>query len=147
MPNNTDAIISEMRKAFAKVTRGSKGVTVGIHEDAGMHPDSTITNAQIGALLNYGTDKIQPRAWLIPGVKSAEQDMKDTVAHGLESGESVERIIQQVGVVAAGAVQQYMTDLQYPPNAPSTIAQKGSSNPLIDSGALRASVSWKVDKE
>lgn len=39
-----------------------------------------------------------------------------------------------------------ITTLQDPPNAPSTIAQKGSANPLIDSGRMRQAISWEVEE-
>ena len=38
-----------------------------------------------------------------------------------------------------------ITTLQDPPNAPSTIAKKGSSNPLIDEGRLRNAIAWEVE--
>ncbi len=36
--------------------------------------------------------------------------------------------------------QEYIANGVAPPNAPSTIARKGSSKPLIDSGVLRTSI-------
>lgn len=44
-------------------------------------------------------------------------------------------------------IQDKITDLDTPPNAPSTIAQKNSSNPLIASGGLRERITWKVVKK
>ena len=45
-----------------------------------------------------------------------------------------------------GQVQDYIVALQTPANAPSTIAQKGSSNPLNDEGRLRNSIRWEYDR-
>ncbi|BCQ68236.1 hypothetical protein PEQA60_22260 [Pseudomonas sp. Eqa60] len=56
----------------------------------------------------------------------------------------MDQILEAVGVVAEAAVKVYMTELRTPPNAASTIRQKGSSNPLIDTGAMRQSVTHKV---
>lgn len=146
---------AEIQRELAKL-RGNKYATVGIHEDAGEHPDSGMTNAQLGAKLNFGDETntlfghpapIPPRPWLIPGVESATPDVIDTIASGIEKGLPTDQIMEQVGEFAAGAVQQYMTDLRTPPNSAYTIAQKGSSNPLIDTGALRASVTYKVSNE
>lgn len=133
----------ELQREIDKLRRGGF-VTVGIHEDTGNHPDAGISNAHLGALLNFGTDRIPPRPWLVPGVESATPDIIDTLATGVESGTPMNQTLEQVGAIAAGAAQVYMTELRDPPNAPSTIAQKGSDNPLIDTGALRASVSYKV---
>lgn len=146
---------NELKRELEKF-RGSQYATVGIHEDAGNHPDSGMTNAQLGALLNYGNPHntlfgnpapIPPREWLIPGVQSATPDVLDIIRSGIEKGTDITTILEQVGAIAAGATQQYMTDLKDPPNAPYTIEQKGSSNPLIDTGALRASVTYNVTSE
>lgn len=143
---------AEIQRELAKL-RGNKYATVGIHEDAGNHPQSSMTNAQLGAKLNFGDETntlfghpapIPPRPWLIPGVKSATPDVIDTIASGIEKGLPTDQIMEQVGAIAAGATQQYMTDLKEPPNSAYTIAQKGSSNPLIADGDLRASVTYKV---
>ena len=146
-----------LRDRLGKFVKASnRAVTVGIDEDAGNHPDSGMTNAQLGALLNYGNPDnklfgnpapIPARPWLLPGVQSGQQDIIDTFADGIKNDRPMDQVLEQVGAFAAGAVQQYMTDLQQPPNSAYTIAQKGSSNPLIDTGALRASVTYKVTNE
>ena len=50
-----------------------------------------------------------------------------------------------LGTVMKGQIQKSITSLKEPPNAPVTIKRKGSSNPLIDEGFMRQSVSWKVN--
>lgn len=90
---------------------------------------------------------IPARPWLIPGVQKATQDIVETIGNGVKNGLVSSQILEQVGAIAAGSVQQYMTDLKSPANAKSTIAKKGSSNPLIDTGALRASVTYKVTSD
>jgi len=130
-----------------KEFRGDSFVTVGIHEDAGKVEDGSMSQAQNGALQNFGNDKIPARPWLIPGVQSATADIVDTIADALESGITPDQTLNQIGAIAAGATQQYITDLRTPPNAPYTIEKKGSDNPLIDTGSMRASVTWKVTSE
>lgn len=90
---------------------------------------------------------IPARPWLEPGVASATQEIIETIADGIEDGKTPDETLEAVGLVAAGAVKQYMTDLKTPPNAASTIKKKGSANPLIDTGALRASVTHSVSSE
>lgn len=136
----------ELKRELDKM-RSKQFVTVGIHQDAGNVEDGSMTQAQNGALQNYGNDKIPARPWLAPGVESATQDIIDVIADNLESGGTPDQILNQIGAVAAGATQQYITDLKDPPNAQSTIDKKGSSNPLIDTGSMRASVTWKVTSE
>lgn len=87
---------------------------------------------------------IPARPWLEPGVASATEEVLATIQEGMEAGKTMDQILEGVGVVAAGAVKVYMTELKTPPNAASTIRKKGSSNPLIDTGAMRQSVTYQV---
>lgn len=57
---------------------------------------------------------------------------------------TVDLFYQLVGTQIVTLVQDYMTDLRDPPNTPITIAKKGSSNPLIDTGELRSKITYKV---
>ena len=121
-------------------------VTVGIHEDAGMHEEGEITNATLGAILHFGNDNIPARPWLDTGVASGNKEYLAIIQQTAKKGGSLGDALEMVGLVAVGKVQQFMTELKTPPNAESTIEQKGSSNPLIDTGALRLSVTHKVSK-
>lgn len=55
------------------------------------------------------------------------------------------RTLNRLGLVAVGDVQTSIANLSSPPNSPVTIERKGSSNPLIDTGAMRQSVTHKVE--
>lgn len=121
-------------------------VTVGIHEDTGMAATGEITMATLGAVQEFGTDTIPARPWLVPGVEGATEEILATIEDGIEDGLAPEMILNRVGLVAAGEVKMYITELRTPPNAPSTIAQKGSDNPLIDTGAMRASVNYQIQR-
>ena len=87
---------------------------------------------------------IPARPWLKPGVNAGNLEYVNIIEKGAASGEPIDMTLNRVGVVAVAEVQKYMTELRTPPNAPSTIKKKGSSNPLIDSGALRQSVTYKI---
>jgi len=56
----------------------------------------------------------------------------------------VQTLFNRLGARMVGDVQKKITDLDAPPNAPSTIIKKGSSNPLIDTGGLRMRVTYRV---
>ena len=49
-----------------------------------------------------------------------------------------------LGLKIKSLIQKKITDLREPPNSPRTIAKKKSSNPLIDTGQMRQSVTHKV---
>ena len=132
-----------MRKELEKL-QTKKVALVGIHESAGIEEKSGQTVAFVGAANHFGTDKIPARPWLDVGVESGSEEYLEVIQDGIIEGESSEKVLEQVGVLAAGYTQQYITDLDSPPNAPSTIKRKGSANPLIDTGNMRQSVTYAI---
>lgn len=119
---------------------------------------ATERDAQDGKIRFLGTGKgfmelgvtgphkitIPARPWLVPGVQSGTVEYLRAIEKGVKKGDNLDMVLDRLGIIAVGKVQQYMTDLKTPPNAPSTIAKKGSSNPLIDSGMLRGSVTYSI---
>lgn len=51
---------------------------------------------------------------------------------------------EALGEYIVGEVRKYMVDLKVPANSQVTIDRKGSSNPLIDTGRLLDSITYKV---
>lgn len=97
----------------------------------------------------YGTDNVPARPFL--GLSSA--DINNQCAPILEQSaaalnnnntQQYDQLLDTAGNLAAGIVKQQITDLRSPPNAQSTIERKGSSNPLIDTGLMRQTVTYKV---
>lgn len=119
-------------------------VTVGIHEDAGTHPNSEETNAQIGATLHFGNSYIPARPWLDVGVRSGQSQYNQMIKLGIKKKENISLVLDRVGQVAVGKVKEYMTNLSTPPNAKSTVKEKGFNNPLIHTGELRSSITSKI---
>ena len=66
------------------------------------------------------------------------------VNDALAAGSSVEAALNRIGVVAKGIIQEEIRDGSFAPNAPSTIRQKGSAQPLIDTGQMRQSVNYAI---
>lgn len=55
-------------------------------------------------------------------------------------------VLSKLGILAQGHIQASITSMASPPNSPVTVALKGSSNPLIDSGEMRGAVTWDIDE-
>lgn len=58
---------------------------------------------------------------------------------------SIDTWLDMYGEMMATKIKTYIRDLDSPPNHPYTVDQKGSSNPLVDSGNLIESITWKKD--
>lgn len=145
--NGLQEVQAALEKEIAKL-RTPYYALVGIHESAGVQPGSDgMTVATIGAIQHFGNDDIPARPWLDKGVEAGTKEIIDTIREGIEDGLESRRIMARVGAEAEGAVRKYITDLDTPPNKPSTIKRKGSSNPLIDTGNLRQSVTSTIDRK
>lgn len=92
---------------------------------------------------------IPPRPFLLNAMRKNRAKYLEAMrvsAKKIIRGEVATRtILNKLGILAQGDVQQEITDLRSPPNSPTTIRIKGSSNPLIDTGEMRSKVTWKVD--
>lgn len=144
--SGTNQALSNIKKALSNLVTDDF-VTVGIHEDENARPEKGINNATLGAIQHFGTDRIPARPWLDIGVEQSNQEYIQLITDGIADGLPIEQILNQLGIVAQASVQQYMVDLRTPPNAQSTITAKKSSNPLIDTGELRQSVTYKITQE
>jgi hypothetical protein len=85
------------------------------------------------------------RAWADSNQQANEAALKaaaERVVRG--SAPSAQVALDQVGLVFVGSIQARMAGGIPPGNSPATIARKGSSTPLIDTGQLRASIRHKV---
>ena len=91
--------------------------------------------------------KIPERSFLRTGHdENADRIIKQTeraLCQVLAGKMSIDDMLDLYGQQMATAIKKYMRDLQNPPNHPYTVEQKGSSNPLIDTGNLLGSITWK----
>lgn len=60
---------------------------------------------------------------------------------------SEEQYLDLFGLQFATAIKTYMRDLSSPANSGMTVERKGSSNPLIDTGSLLGSITYKKVQE
>ncbi|KFI02014.1 hypothetical protein P8846_11130 [Bacillus spizizenii] len=73
------------------------------------------------------------------------QKVEDLVNRALENGDSMNDIMETVGLLAKGRLQVYARDLRNPANHPFTTEEKGSSNPLVDTGEMIGSMDYEVE--
>ncbi|MEA0552956.1 hypothetical protein U1P98_04430 [Lysinibacillus irui] len=70
--------------------------------------------------------------------------LKKQIEHVINGRINAQILCERLGAKMVGDIQEKLTDINSPPNAPATIAKKGSSNPLIDTGGLRQRITYKV---
>lgn len=124
-------------------------ITVGVHGDVGYTLDGT-PMVLVAAANELGTSdgRVPQRSFIRSTVDERRAEIariQTQVMGKIADGKMT--AAQGAGVVAQfveAKVKEKVTTLDEPPNAPSTVAKKGSSNPLIDTGALRSAVVAKV---
>ena len=124
--------------------KGKRNVAVGF-------PSGEVSGENLSKAVwqEFGTSRgIPERPFMRSSVTKNKDKYKSqmkAVAKSITSGGlTMEQAMDRLGAGAAADIQAEIVALNTPPNAPSTIARKGSSNPLIDTGAMRQSVTWKV---
>ena len=135
----------------------NSGVKVGILSDETETYDSGADMLLVAAANEFGTSDghIPPRPF-IRGAFDEKQRALGRTAQRLWDQVLAGRITtrQALGLLGEkhqGQVQEYISALQTPANAPSTIRQKSTSagvgdSPLEDEGRLRNSIRWEHDE-
>lgn len=142
---DTDNGARKLIETLEKEGRKDVAITVGIHDD---EDGEVIEKA---AHVEFGTDdgRIPPRpaisGWADENKGTAVKEMRDQYAAALKAGTSPIQRMDQLAQKFAGQVQAKIADGVPPPNAQSTIDQKGSDKPWIDSGQTRQAIRGKVD--
>ncbi len=129
-----------------------KEVLVGLPASAGMHPDAGQSMAAIGAIHEFGSGKIPERSFLRVPLRKGQDELKKVFVRLMPkvvSGElTMMQALESVGAKAASIPQEAIAAGIAPANSPVTIARKGSSRPLIDTGAMRQAITYVIrDRE
>lgn len=90
---------------------------------------------------------VLPRPTLLPGAKQYVKNGKRNrvrIITGLAQGKITSKKAKGLmGTDAQSMLQNEIVDLSNPPNAPSTIVKKGSSNPLVDSSLMKQTATYE----
>ena len=131
-----DAVLQKLKLQFGTV---EVGFFKGTHTYPNGKDVTTVARDN-----DKGTKRIPERPFMIPaGNKAANKTINITVG-SIVGGMDESQALSKAGELFVGFIQKEITNLKEPPNAPSTIMKKGSSNPLIDTGLMRSKVEWKL---
>lgn len=144
--------VTDKDKGWTKIVRelkklGGASLTVGVQGNAPQHPSGK-NMADIATFNEFGTATAPARSFLRSTFDSA--NFYEAELTGLARRVGVElstkRALRLLGMKITSDVKNTIVTLKEPPNAASTIAEKGSSNPLIDTGKLRQSIDFEIGK-
>ena len=83
---------------------------------------------------------------VLTGTAAVGRDVKGkfTSAGGKRKPYPMRKALDVIGAFVHGKIIERINEGISPENRPSTIAKKGSSKPLIDTGQLKGSIAWEV---
>lgn len=73
--------------------------------------------------------------------------LEDQIQRVCELEINAGEVFERLGALIVGDIQKKMVDIRTPRNAGLTVENKGSTNPLINTGKLREKVTWKVVRD
>lgn len=106
--------------------------------------------AAIAAIHEFGLGGMPQRSFLRSAFdenKPMINKMGDHIVNSAIKGISTETALDQLGNVVQGMVQKKIVDGPFVPNSPATIKRKKSSRPLIDTGHLRQSIRYVIERK
>ena len=144
---------AQVRKSLDAI--GRMEVLVGIPQERTGRRGDKITNAALMFIHTNGSPlrNIPARPVIEPAI--AADGNKQIIAG--ELGQAAKQQLEQnpqqaltflrrAGTAGSNASKAWFTDSRnnWAPNSPETIRRKGSNRPLIDTGALRRSITWVI---
>lgn len=153
----------EIMKAIKKSLEyiDSRAVYVGIprknnsRERSSEEGPSQVTNAELLFIHTNGSpiNNIPPRPVIEPAIKNDQQRLNKmfneaTISVIKGKCSEADKKLEEIGIRGQNVSRAWFTnpDNGWAPNSPVTIKAKGSSRPLIDTGELRKSITYVVDK-
>jgi len=153
-----------LKKLLAAFRRRRRiDVEIGIIGSDAEDDHGELTNAELGTIHEFGSSdgRIPQRSFLRSTVEENRDKYKQMMADAASAfgtgklrgaggrfvsggADGLTAALNKVGLQAVADVQRKIADGIEPPLAESTIARKGSSKPLIDTGQLRRSITHRV---
>jgi hypothetical protein len=140
--------------ALVKRVIGMNPVTVAVGvlaKDAQKSHDEKTTILDIATINEFGSaDGTHPpsrsfvRAWFDAEEPKIRELLVQQMGLAILGRLTRQQVLDRIGAYCVGQIQARVAQGIAPPNRPSTIAKKGSSTPLIDTGLLRSSVSFEI---
>ena len=124
-------------------------VRVGFQRGKSQEEDGT-DMCDVAAFNELGTDHIPARPFIRQSVDDNESKINSFLKEEVKDfaqGKSAEQILKEIGIFQKDLMQDKITSGSFAPNAEFTIKKKGSSKPLVDTGRMRQSVNYVIQKK
>lgn len=106
------------------------------------YPDG-MSVPMVASLNEFGTYNIPPRPFFRNAINKNSDKWGKVFLQGMQK-QGARNAFGLLGERIRKDIVQSINDTNEPPNSPVTIARKGSSKPLVDTGLMRASVNYRI---
>lgn len=125
-------------------------VKIGVLEKSGNHDEAQgLTVADVASFNEFGTETIPERSFIRSTVdlkfNSYVEKSRMLQSKCVLQALSVKKALSVLGELIRADIINTINSGVEPENAPSTIASKRSSKPLIDSGQLKQSINYEIE--
>lgn len=150
----TDRQLQAVQKSIK--TLKTVDVLVGVPQEETGREEKGVTNAELLYIHTNGSpaNNIPSRPIIEPAIQDSKEEigtlLKEAILKALEGDtDGAMAGMEKVGLQGENAAKGWFTNPKnnWAENAESTIKQKGSSKPLIDTGQLRKSITYVVKKK
>ena len=147
----TDKITADGRK-FQNMLKelAELQVRVGFQQGKAYDEDSKTDICDIAMWNELGTSQIPSRPFIRKSVDENEGKIKAFLKiqkSALLKCVPVGQVFKKIGIFQKDLIQEKITEGSFVPNAPSTVKKKKSSKPLIDTGRMRQSVNYVIQRK
>lgn len=139
-----------LAKTLAKAAKGatlSVGILAASAEKPAEGAAKGITVGDVATWNEFGLgvpERSFLRAWYDETTAANRASFRKLWASVIKGDRTPEEVFSILGLKFTGDIQRRIVAGINPPNAPATIAAKGSSTPLISTGQLKSSISYEV---
>lgn len=143
-----DGLLSRLRRAAGARVR------VGVLEEATKatreEEGSPLTLLEVAAVHEFGAPAagIPQRSFIRAGVDTQlaeiQRVQRALALQTIRGATTLDVALDRLGAKVAALLQNRIAAGIDPPNSAATIARKGSSKPLVDTGQLKAAITWRV---
>ena len=145
-----DRLTPEGQRFFRELAKLKElEVRVGFQRGKSQEEDGT-DMCDVAAFNELGTDHIPARPFIRQSVDDNESKINSFLKEEVKDfaqGKSAKQILKEIGNFQKDLMQDKITSGSFAPNAESTIKKKGSSKPLVDTGRMRKSVNYVIQKK
>ena len=144
--------LDKIKLTLERVPEEFENLVAQVGFPSGFSYENGMTVAEVAAINEFGAPaaKVPARPFMTPTVKNYQKDWvkmvsKDVPKVALGKLTAFD-VLDKLGRVAAMNMKEQITNTNYPPNAPSTIARKGFNAPLRDTFYMRDTVQNAVNR-